>query len=153
MPQQIEIPKKAVLAATLLMVFLAFGGVGGCMFGYPYYNVYHQHMEGRAMLAKAEYSKQVLVQEALARKESAKSLAEAEVTRAEGVAKANKIIGESLRGNREYLQYLWIHNLEEGNHDTVYVATEAGLPIFDMDRRKVERTSVHPGEPPTGREP
>ena len=105
------------------------------MLGLPYYNVYQQHMEGKAVLARAEYSKQALVQEALAKKEAAKHLAEAEVSRAEGVAKANKIIGESLKGNTEYLHYLWIHNLEAGNSEVIYIPTEAGLPIFEAGGR------------------
>jgi hypothetical protein len=122
-----------------ILAFIAFvilvPVVGLWMFGMPYYWVFHQHQEGKAMLAKAEYSKQVLVQDALARKESAKSLADAEVIRAEGVAKANKIIGQSLENNASYLHYLWIHNLESGNHDTIYVPTEAGLPIFEAGGR------------------
>lgn len=105
------------------------------MLGMPWYWIYHQHQEGRAMLAKAEYEKQILVQDAMARKEAANSLADAEVTRAEGVAKANKIIGESLKDNREYLHYLWIHNLEEGNNAVIYIPTEANLPILEAGRR------------------
>jgi hypothetical protein len=112
------------------------------MFGMPWYWIYHQHQEGRAMLAKAEYEKQILVQEAMSKMEAAKSLAAAEVTRAEGVAKANKIIGDSLKDNREYLHYLWIHNLEEGNNAVIYVPTEANLPILEAGRR--------PGAPARG---
>ncbi len=44
--------------------------------------------------------------------ESAKHLADAEVIRAEGVAKANKIIGDSLKDNEGYLRYLWIQGLQ-----------------------------------------
>ena len=68
------------------------------------------------------------------KEEAAKFMAQAEVTRAEGVAKANKIIGDSLKGNEAYLKYLWVHNLEEGNHDVIYVATEMGLPILEAGR-------------------
>jgi hypothetical protein len=64
----------------------------GC-WGAPQYGVYSQRLEGEAELAKANYSKQVAVQEANAKKDSASLLADAEVLRAEGVAKANKIIG------------------------------------------------------------
>ncbi len=45
-------------------------GIGGCMYGMPKYNVYHQELEGEAELAKANYSKQVAVQEAHAKMES-----------------------------------------------------------------------------------
>lgn len=115
-------------------------------FGIPLYNVYHQHQAGRAELAKAEYTKQVLVQEAMAKKDAAKSLADAEVVRAEGVAKANKIIGESLQGNIEYLQYLWIHNLEAGNNAVIYIPTEAGLPILEAGGRFHPRRSERPND-------
>ncbi len=107
----------------------------------PLYWVYHQRQEGEAMLAKAEYSKKVLVQDALARMESAKSLAEAEVIRAEGVAKANQIIGKSLENSDAYLHYLWLHNLEVGDHDVIYIPTEAGLPIFEAGGRFQPRKS------------
>lgn len=122
----------SVLAAAMAVVIAIFAVP---MFGLPQYWVYHQHMEGRAQLAKAEYSKQTLVQEAIAKQEAAKSLAQAEVIRAEGVAKANRIIGESLNHNESYLHYLWIHNLEAGEHDVIYVPTEAGLPIFEAGGR------------------
>lgn len=109
-------------------------GVGGCMYGMPKYNVYHQELAGEAELARANYSKQVAVQEAHAKMESAKLLADAEVTRAEGVAKANKIIGDSLTNNEAYLRYLFVNNLEHTQNQVIYVPTEANLPI--LERRK-----------------
>ncbi len=71
---------------------------------------------------------------AQAKKESARSLADAEVIRAEGVAKANKIIGDSLTGNEGYLRYLWIQGLQTNNMQVVYVPTEANLPIMESHR-------------------
>ena len=109
-------------------------GVGGCMYGMPRYNVYHQQMEGEAELAKANFSKQTAIQEAHAKMESAKLLADAEVLRAEGVAKANKIIGDSLTNNEAYLRYLFVNNLEHTQNQVIYVPTEANLPI--LERRK-----------------
>ena len=78
---------------------------------------------------------------ATAHEESAKHLARAEVERAKGVAEANKIIGEGLKGNEEYLRYLWIMSLEHvaasSNGSTVvYVPTEANLPILEAGRFK-----------------
>ncbi len=103
---------------------------------YPPYRVYSQKMEGEAELAKANYSKQVQIQDALAKKESAKALADAEVIRAEGVAKANAIIGQSLKDNEAYLRYLWINNMaNEQNKTVVYVPTEANLPILEASRK------------------
>ena len=116
---------------TLAMFVLC---IGGCMYGMPVYHVYEQGLRGEAELAKANYSKQVAVQEAHAKMESAKLLADAEVIRAEGVAKANKIIGDSLNNNEAYLRYLYINNLEHSQNQIIYVPTEANLPI--LERRK-----------------
>ena len=123
------------------LIRLVFGGVGvivlgigGCMYGMPMYNVYEQRLHGEAELARANYSKQVAVQEAHAKMESAKMLADAEVLRAEGVAKANKIIGDSLTNNEAYLRYLFVNNLEHTQNQVIYVPTEANLPI--LERRK-----------------
>jgi len=116
---------------TLAMFVLC---IGGCMYGMPIYDVYEQGLRGEAELAKANYSKQVAVQEAHAKMESAKLLADAEVIRAEGVAKANKIIGDSLNNNEAYLRYLYINNLEHSQNQIIYVPTEANLPI--LERRK-----------------
>lgn len=86
------------------------------------------------MLAHASSSKEVAVAEAKAKMESAKLLAEAEVIRAEGVAKANKIIGDSLKGNEAYLRYLWVNNLENSKNQVIYVPTEGGMPIMEASR-------------------
>lgn len=114
--------------------------VGGCFFGEPHYRVWQQRMEGEAMLAKSESSKQVMVQDAKAKDEAAEFQAKAEVTMAEGVAKANKIIGESLKNNPEYLRYMYIRNLEKGNHDVIYIPTEGGMPILEAGRLSKVKT-------------
>lgn len=114
-----------------LLLLAVLGFVAGCFWALPNYSVYHQRLTGEAELARAEYSKRVMVQEALAKQESAKALAEAEVTRAEGAARSNKIIGESLKGNEEYLRYMWIRTLDEGKNEVIYIPTEAGLPILE----------------------
>jgi regulator of protease activity HflC (stomatin/prohibitin superfamily) len=105
---------------------------------FPIYNVWAAELEGKAELANAEYSKQVAVQEALAKKDSSTLLAEAEVERAKGVAQANKIIGESLRENEDYLRYLWITDVAGANIDktVVYIPTETNLPILEATRGK-----------------
>jgi regulator of protease activity HflC (stomatin/prohibitin superfamily) len=114
--------------------FLLLGGVGGCMWGWPTYNVYRQKMEGEAILAHAQSSREVAVAEAKAKMESASLLAEAEIARAKGVAQANQIIGESLKGNESYLRYLWIQGLESNNPTVIYVPTEVNLPILEAGR-------------------
>jgi regulator of protease activity HflC (stomatin/prohibitin superfamily) len=115
--------------------------IGGIIFiGGPQYNVWQQSLAGKAELQKAEYTRQVAVLEAQAKKDSAQQLADAEIIRATGVAKANQIIGDSLKDNREYLQYLYITGLEDGSKNgnvTIYVPTENGLPVptLSYDRK------------------
>ena len=100
----------------------------------PYVHVWQQGMKGQAELARAESNRQIATLEAVAKKESSKALADAEVIRAEGVAKANKIIGDSLTGNEGYLRYLWIQGLQTNQMQVVYVPTEANLPIMEAHR-------------------
>lgn len=109
--------------------------LSGCNM-WPPYNVWEQKMAGEAELAKANYSKQVAVQEAKAKQEAASYLADAEVARAKGVAAANKIIGDSLKNNESYLRWLWIEGLKEKGNDVIYVPTEANLPILEAGKRK-----------------
>lgn len=107
---------------------------GGCMFGWPQYKVWQQNKEGEAELAKAEQNRQIKVQEAKAEEEAAKSLAQAEVTRAEGKSKANEILVKSLGGPQNYMQFLWVDAMKNGQNQTIYVPTEANLPVTEAGR-------------------
>lgn len=91
---------------------------------------------GKAELAQAEQNRQIAILEAQAKQESALHLAQAEINRAEGVAKANKIIGESLKNNEDYLKYLWITDVAGTNiqKTVVYVPTETNIPILEASR-------------------
>jgi len=113
---------------------MALGLVALGMIGCPQYTVYNQRMEGQALLAHAQSAKEVAVAEAKAKMESASLLAQAEVERAKGVAKANEIIGNSLKENEAYLRYLWIQALDNSGH-VIYVPTEANLPILEAGKR------------------
>ena len=121
-----------IAGGLLLIGAIVVGAFAGC----PHYHVYQQRLAGQAKLAEAESSRQIATQEAHAKMESAKMLAQAEIERAKGVAEANKIIGDSLKGNEDYLRYLWIHNLESGSNSVIYIPTEAGLPILEAGKRK-----------------
>jgi regulator of protease activity HflC (stomatin/prohibitin superfamily) len=126
---------KEVSVAGLVIVFVGAFAFG--LWGCPQYSVYSQRMEGESQLAHAEYSKKVQVQDALGKLEAAKSLAQAEVERAKGVAQANLIIGDSLKNNEGYLRWLYIEGLKEKTgQEVIYVPTEAGLPILEAGKRK-----------------
>lgn len=116
--------------AVVLVLGLA-GGAVGC----PYYKVWKRGMDGKAKLEKATQDRQITIREARAKMESAKYLRGAEVERAKGVAEANKIIGDSLKGNTAYLRYLWIMGLQDGSSEVIYIPTEANLPILEASRK------------------
>lgn len=126
---------SGIIKLILTALFVIFACIGGGMYGCPQYSVYSQRLEGEAELAKAEYSKRVAVQTATATKDSASLLAEAEVIRAGGVAKANEIIGGSLKNNEAYLRYLFINELAMTKNQVIYVPTEAQLPILEAGKR------------------
>lgn len=119
----------ATLGASILL--------SGCS-AYPPYNVWSTRLEGEAELAKADSTRKIAVLEAKAKMEAATMLANAEIERAKGVAGANAIIAESLKGNEAYLRYLWITEVaavgKEGK-TVVYVPTEANLPILEAGRK------------------
>ena len=117
----------------------AVGILAALLFGAPQYGVWTKTLNGKAQLQEAEYTRQVAVLEAQAKKDSAQQLAEAEIIRARGVAQANQIIGDSLKDNREYLQYLYITGLEDGSKNgnvTIYVPTEGGMPVPTLQMNK-----------------
>ena len=121
-----------IIGASFLVSLVIINAVVG-----PLYNVWAQSLQGKAELQKAEYTRQVAVLEAQAKKDSAQQLADAEVIRATGVAKANSIIGESLKDNPAYLQYLWITEGEKDSNRTVYMVPSNGgapVPTFDIQK-------------------
>lgn len=123
---------KLSVAGVSLGVLLIVLGMWGC----PQYHVYEQEKAGEAEYQRAEQNRKVKVLEAQAKLESAKLDAQAEIERAKGVAGANKIIADGLKGNDEYLRYLWIDKVAgTTNREVVYVPTEANLPILEARPR------------------
>lgn len=130
--------KTLTLLATGLLV-LTLNSCG-------WYNNYSREQDrldaenkGRSELLQAESSKKVAIETAKANLESAKLNAEADVIRAEGIAKANKIIGHSLEDNKAYLEWLWIDNIEKNPNAVFYIPTENKVPIFVNNLAKEKR--------------
>ena len=111
----------AIGGAVIIAISLA------CMFLLPQYGVWKAELEGKAKLAEAEYSKQVLVQEAQSNLEAEKLNAESEVERAKGAAEARKTEGLGMTAE-QYIQYLWVKKLDLSQSKTIYLPTEGGLP-------------------------
>ena len=141
------------LVATVLFFVLL---IVLALWTWPKYKVYKLEMNGMASLKEAEWSKQILIEEAKAREAAALMQAKARVTlaeadgkakivqakaggqadieRAKAAAEANKIIGESLKDNEAYLRYIWIKGLQDGKGERIYIPTEAGLPILEAGK-------------------
>lgn len=120
-----------VIILTVLGVGFFAAIIFAAMWGMPKYRIYSQTLRGEAALREAEWDKKIMIEEARAEKDAAILDAEAEIERAKGLAEANRIIGDSLRNNDEYLRYLWIEGLKDGSGERIYIPTEAGLPILE----------------------
>lgn len=131
--------KKSVLTVTSLALLFS---LSSCWDFTREQHVKDAKANGEAILVEAESSKKAIIEQARAENEAAEleaksrviratAEADAEVARAKGVAEANRIIGESLKGNNEYLKYLMIQAFNEGEGDRIYIPTEAGLPILE----------------------
>ena len=117
-------------------IIIAIGLIFLTLYIYAKFNLWSSALAGEAELKRAEWNRQITVREAQAKKDSASLLAQAEIERAKGVASANKIIGDSLKDNEQYLRYLWIDSLQQTKDQIIYVPTEAGLPILEAGRHK-----------------
>lgn len=124
-----------IITIAIGILFLA-GIISIPMYGWPMYSVWQQQKAGEAELARAEQNRQIAIQEAKAKYEAAEMLAKAEVKRAEGTAEANKIIGQSLKGNEAYIHWLWVDTLKDTKDQIIYIPTEAGVPIMESQRLK-----------------
>lgn len=124
--------------AALIVIAIISAVIGLMMWGIPRYWVYSARLSGQSEFERAEQNRKIKVEEAKATLAAAQLLNQAEVERARGVAEANKIIADGLGGPEGYLRYLYIQMLEEtgkgGARETVYVPTEAGIPILEAGR-------------------
>lgn len=134
------------VAVLIGVIFLCLA-TAGCLVGGPAYNVWSKKMKGQAAYAEAQENRRIKVLEATAEKDSAtligeanvikaQQAAKAEIERAKGTAEANKIVQDGLGGPEGYLRYLYINALAESKENkTIYVPTEAGLPILEAGKR------------------
>jgi hypothetical protein len=123
------------LTQTIRVLSIIILLIGSLFFILPVWNVWRQERSGEADFSEAEWSKRIKVEDAKALRDSAVFAAQAEVERAKGVAEANRIIGTSLKENEEYLRYLWIQGLHDGSSETIYIPTEANMPLLEATRR------------------
>jgi hypothetical protein len=120
--------RLAALATAVILFLVAVFAVG-C----PQYRVYSKTQKGKAALAEARTSKQVQIEEAKANLASESLNAQAEVERAKGAAEAIQIEGGRLTD--QYIKYLWVRQQKPGAGQTIYIPTEAGLPVLEAGKR------------------
>ena len=120
----------ATVAAIVILVVLGIVVlILALMFGLPVYGVWQQELSGKAQLARANQSRQILVTQAIAEEEAAKH-------RANAIA----IMGEMAKKYPEYRQQEFIGAFSEAMHNgrinqIIYVPTEAGIPILEAGKR------------------
>jgi hypothetical protein len=131
-----SVNSKSLAASWLIPITGSAAALAFVIWLIPQLGIYYATSNGRAALMEAESTRQVRVLESRAKKDAATYEADAEIERAKGVAQANKIIGDSLKDNPRYLQYLYITGLQEGSEKgnrTIYVPTEGGMPVPTLD--------------------
>lgn len=124
------------LFAWLLALAITASMLFGLWYTYKSVQIWGAEMSGKAILAEAQFSRQVRVEEAQAKADAASLEGQAELTRAQFSAKANKELAEGLGGAEGYLRYLYIRMLEEQDAagQVIYLPTEAGMPILEANR-------------------
>jgi len=116
-----------------MLMFLIMGGMYGC----PKYNVWQQGLEGQAEFKRAEQNRLIQIEEAKANLESQKLNSQAEVVRAEGMAKSIEI--ENGKLTETYIKYLWVRNINKMDGDKIYIPTEANLPILEARQKSINK--------------
>lgn len=130
---------RGVISAFLMLVvaILAVLFLGAIWYAYKNVQIWSSSMSGQAVLAEAEFSRQVRIKEASAKKEAAELEGQAELTKAQYAARANHELAQGLGGSEGYLRYLYIRMLEEQGGEgrqVIYIPTEAGMPVLEAGR-------------------
>lgn len=124
---------KTVTIAAIAAAAMSLSGCGML----PGWQAYMGEQRGKAELARAEQNRRIRVLEAQTKLDSAKLTALAEIEKAKGDAEANRIMVNSLGGHEGYLRWKYIEMLEENKTaTTIYIPTEAGLPVLEAGYRK-----------------
>lgn len=115
---------------------IAIALIGFLFWFFPMYNVWSSKKSGQADLEQAHFEQQCQVAQANGRLQAAETNKKAAIIEAEAVAEQIKRIGENLVRHDLYLKWQWIKMMEERpESSTIYVPTEAGLPILEAGKR------------------
>lgn len=105
--------------------------------GYPIWNVWASRQQGVAELQQARNEQQIQIAEAQSRFDAAELNKKAAIIEAQAVSEQIKVIGVQLSAHDLYLKWQWIKMMEDREGETIYVPTEANLPILEANRRPV----------------
>jgi len=123
-----EDKKIGVVIALIVILVVSF-----FLFGYPMIRVWWAGQAGKAQLRHANFEREVQIVNAQANLHAQEFNAQSEVVRAEGIAKANNIIKDSI--TEAYIRYLWVQTLDRTNNQIIYVPLgQDGLPITEAGR-------------------
>jgi len=117
-----------LFVVSTMVVTITFALLGFSLWFFPWWNVWSSEQSGKAALAKAESTRQILVTQAHAEREAA-------TLRAEAI----KIVGQAAKDFPEYRQQEFIGAFAEALKDghvnqIIYVPTEANIPIIEARR-------------------
>ncbi len=107
------------------------------LFLYPHWRVWAAHQRGLADLQQAKNEQQIQIAQAQSRLDAASLNKQAAIIEAEAVAAQIQAIGDKLTKHDLYLRWQWIKMMEDtaGEHNTIYVPTEANIPILEAGAR------------------
>jgi hypothetical protein len=126
----------------ILAVAIVVALVLWALLGYPIWNVWASHKSGQADLQQARNEQQIQIAQAQSRLDAAELNKKAAIIEAEAVSAQVKEIGTQLTEHSLFLRWQWIKMMEDRDGETIYVPTEANLPILEATRRQVKEITV-----------
>src|SRR5215472_11247177 len=120
---------------SFIFLFAIFIIISTLLYGFPRYRVWFAHQRGLADLARAQNEQQIQVAQANGRLKAADLNKQAAIIEAQAVARQIEVIGSNLKDHSLYLRWQWIGMMDERGGETIYVPTEANLPILEAMRR------------------
>ena len=106
------------------------------LMGRPRWKVWAAHQDGLADLTRAKNEQQIQIAQAQSRLDAAQLNKKAAIIEAEAVSAQIKEIGTQLTAHDLYLRWQWIKMMDDSDtkRETIYVPTEANLPILEAGR-------------------
>jgi selenocysteine lyase/cysteine desulfurase len=103
----------------------------------PWYADFGQNNDGGPRFARfiEKNEQKIQIAEAEGRLQAAEMNKKAAIIEAEAVAKQIEVIGNNLQKHDLYLRWQWIKMMEDRDGSTIYVPTEANLPVLEAGKR------------------